>query len=356
IRVLDHRQCNIIWRQVQPVVGELTVADIHLVCDNGRPYRCSSTDVFRAHVVDTTTNQEVNCVIEPSGSLVGCSQVTVSFTARVSGEYLAKFMMNEQILGRERRIVYPDILDHRQCKVIWRELQSVVGKLNVVDIELVCDNGRPYTIKGTDNFRAYVVNAQKHQPVNCVIGQGPPDENKTVFELKTANLIMKCETFFPIIMTPKDSYGNNAALHEAEIVFESRTNKDSNDAPLVNVCYYDVHKLDDEKKYEILVNFASPGYYHCSVKYMDKILKTINAIVLTDRDTERMEKNCKALSFDTGYNCKLMKGKKLKDTRCFISPTNLQIRRFKLKIFKKYTFKICRSTQRFLLLMMVFHY
>lgn len=47
------------------------------------------------------------CAIEPSRSLVGRSQVTVSFTARVSGEYLAKFMMNEQILGRERRIVYP---------------------------------------------------------------------------------------------------------------------------------------------------------------------------------------------------------------------------------------------------------
>ena len=33
---------------------------------------------------------------------------------------------------------------------------------------------------------------------------------------------MKCETIFPIIMTPKDSYGNNATLHETEIVFESR--------------------------------------------------------------------------------------------------------------------------------------
>ena len=53
---------------------------------------------------------------------------------------------------------------------------------------------------------------------------GPPDKNKTIFDLKTVNLIMKCETIFPIIMTPKDSYGNNATLHETEIVFKSKMN------------------------------------------------------------------------------------------------------------------------------------
>ena len=58
--------------------------------------------------------------------------------------------------------------------------------------------------------------------------------------------------------------------------------QDSNDASSVNVTCI-VSKLFNfnEERYEILVKLAEPGYYHCSVKHMDKTLKTIDAIVLT---------------------------------------------------------------------------
>ena len=71
--------------------------------------------------------------------------------------------MNEQILGREQRIVYTgkkkreaincmhvlfrylqikikmyfsDILSHIECNIIWRQLQPFVGELTVADIEV----------------------------------------------------------------------------------------------------------------------------------------------------------------------------------------------------------------------------
>ena len=34
-----------------------------------------------------------------------------------------------------------------------------------------------------------------------------------------------------------------------------------------------------------------------------------------------MEKNREVLSFEIGYSCKLMKGKKIQDTLLFMSPT-----------------------------------
>ncbi|XP_019856800.1 PREDICTED: apoptosis-resistant E3 ubiquitin protein ligase 1-like [Amphimedon queenslandica] len=123
--------------------------------------------------------------------------------------------------------------------------------------------------------------------------------------------------------------------------------QDSDDTSSVNVTCIVSKLFNNEEGYEILVKLAEPGYYHCSVKHMDKTLKTINAIVLTDKDTKRMEKNRKVLVFQIGYHCKKIKDKKKKDARCFISPTMLQVRRYNFFgiTIKKYTFKVCRSTQ-----------
>ena len=76
------------------------------MCGNGRPYTYSRTDYFQVHVLNAETEREVNCVIEPRGSLVGRSLITISFTVRVSGEYTVLLMINGQMLDRIHRQQY----------------------------------------------------------------------------------------------------------------------------------------------------------------------------------------------------------------------------------------------------------
>uniref|UniRef100_A0A1X7VDY5 HECT-type E3 ubiquitin transferase n=1 Tax=Amphimedon queenslandica TaxID=400682 RepID=A0A1X7VDY5_AMPQE len=285
--VLDPRLCTVTWRQLQPTVGGLSVADIRLICGNGSSYSYSRTDYFQVQVQHAYTEREVHCVVEPTGSLVGRSLITVSYTVRVSGEYSVLFMMNGQIIDKIHRPVYQ---------------------------------------------------------------AGPPDPNKTVFHLRAPNIIMETSVFYPILFSPKDSFGNVAALLQDELIFEAR--KNSPDSPLATLEYV-INQIDDddEERFELLIKIDSPGYYLCCVRHMDRIIGLTNAIaiVLTNQDTIKMKNNITTLFLNIGYKSRMIQNnnRSTKEVWCYLSPRMLQVRGYTLGVISKrlFTCRVCNSTQ-----------
>lgn len=62
-------------------------------------------DQFVHEVYLAESDNEINCVLEPS-SLVGESNIRVSYTARMAGLYVATFAVNNQLLRSEFRRQY----------------------------------------------------------------------------------------------------------------------------------------------------------------------------------------------------------------------------------------------------------
>jgi hypothetical protein len=161
----------------------------------------------------------------------------------------------------------PVTLSHSKCAINWHHGDRIVGLTNVVEINLVCCHGQPYVKRNRDYFQPNVTNNQTGEEVNCIIERrssstirvsftihlsgmytitfmmnqqiigrvfrqeyqpGPPDANKTTFHLHTNNIVIKSDTMFPILFSPKDCYGNSALVHTDLFTFEVRKVNNNN--------------------------------------------------------------------------------------------------------------------------------
>jgi hypothetical protein len=74
---------------------------VQFFCKNGSPYQLKAADLFQCRVIATAGGKvEVPYVVEPA-SLVDQTELKVSFTAKVSGQYLIRVKINEFQLLKE---------------------------------------------------------------------------------------------------------------------------------------------------------------------------------------------------------------------------------------------------------------
>ena len=66
---------------------------------NGSPYLLKASDAFRCRITSTAGKMEIPHVVEPA-SLLDQSEVKVSFSAKVSGQYKISLKVNLQSVGK----------------------------------------------------------------------------------------------------------------------------------------------------------------------------------------------------------------------------------------------------------------
>jgi hypothetical protein len=157
---------------------------------------------------------------------------------------------------------------------------------------------------------------QEYQP-------GPPDANKTTFHLHTNNIVIKSDTMFPILFSPKDCYGNSALVHTDLFTFEVRKNNSDEEVELV----YFVNPVegDEDGRYELLIKLSRPGYYRCCFNYSNNNIGMNNTTIvcLDEVDYATMEANLKCTFLTHSHDVRIVPAdntRKTRTARLYISP------------------------------------
>lgn len=278
-------------------------------------------------------------------------------------------------------------LDVEQSSLEWNhEDEAQVGSSSVLTIKLVCKNGSPYLLKLSDSFGcriasvaskmeiphvveptslegqsqvevAFTAKVAGHYRINLMasgkaIGSGeivrnylpgPVDSNKTVILDKTAVVVVTKGVYSAMKIIPKDSFGNKTKIVEEAVQIEIR--KDSKDGE--GIRHEPVVYKNDYDMYEILIKLDKEGHYVGSLEYEGVRIGPphFTIICLSEDDMQVVEKNVKKKNLNVWYEALIVD--KSKKVYCYISPRQLQVREYFMKLIptRSFTCKVSPSTQ-----------
>ncbi|KAK2167204.1 hypothetical protein LSH36_31g04034 [Paralvinella palmiformis] len=216
-----------------------------------------------------------------------------------------------------------------------------------------------FTILKSGTYKISILLAGKHisgSPFSKSFLSGPMNPTKSQF-INQGSLVVGCKgKALTLVLEPRDSYNNpcdyssNRQLTNQFHVLLTETNSQRIHKPTPH-CRY----LKNTKKLTMSLTIDATGCYYTVVRYKDELLKNseFHAIILSENELIDVEKavakKCHNISFDarllsTNYLSPSDRGKKI---QCYISPKQLTIKEFHLKIIPKklFAFRVCPSTK-----------
>ncbi|XP_075591569.1 apoptosis-resistant E3 ubiquitin protein ligase 1 isoform X3 [Dermatophagoides farinae] len=195
-----------------------------------------------------------------------------------------------------------------------------------------------------------------------------PSPHETLFVNHCSTVVCTARNLHALIIETRDRFGNLCLL-------DSQINKnfdESSDFKVVftevsterriDTCYFWRREISDNSRIALIIAFESSGVYHALVSYKGSLLKNgdFNIVCLTQNEAEIVKK-CTLHSKSCYFNARLLpprscpkesytvddKTIKLKNVVCFISPKQLKINQYFLKIIPKRlaTFRLLPSTK-----------
>lgn len=197
---------------------------------------------------------------------------------------------------------------------------------------------------------------------------------KLFFLLKETLFINHCSTvvcteqnLHSMVVEMRDRFGNLCLLDdELNQHFDASSDFTVNISELVtrkkvDVCYYWERQPGENCRIALILVLQSSGVYHALVSYKGSLLKNgdFNIVCLSESETQTVNKSTTSTGMKSCYfNAKLLmntnytslndtKNNKSKNVLCFISPKQLTIKEYFLKIIPKRiaTFRLLPSTK-----------
>ncbi|XP_038044972.1 apoptosis-resistant E3 ubiquitin protein ligase 1-like isoform X1 [Patiria miniata] len=294
--LLDVNCCKVEWGWVEPaVVGETMSFMIKFFQRNRRPYIINRDNSLPVIVEITASQQRVACSLE-YGTM---NEVKASFTVRRAGLYTITVRL---------------------------------GQMNI--------RGSPYRM----NFLP-----------------GPVDPSKSAFVRHSSTMVVTRGKMCPLLIEPRDRFGNPCFTH----LDADRGNRTYNDDYCLQVTeigsdrfdsvrpHYEVKPSQDSRQLALRVRMESTGCYKALATYRTEKLSNgeFNILVLSENDFEKVKKNLDKKSTE-GYEATLLshnhsKQRRPKKVYCYISPKQLTVKEFYLRIIPKrlQTFRVCPATK-----------
>ncbi|XP_066279416.1 apoptosis-resistant E3 ubiquitin protein ligase 1-like isoform X4 [Branchiostoma lanceolatum] len=196
-------------------------------------------------------------------------------------------------------------------------------------------------------------------PFNKDFVPGPVVAEKTMFVHHSSTVVLTEGEFFPLVVQPRDQYENicyqtieqnhhDGSFYDLQITPVG--NRDSPTDPVKRKL--SVMSDDHTKQIVMYLKLDSLGSYKAVGTYRGSSLKNgeFNILVLSKTDSSMVQKNVAKKSVNVWYEAFLLQvgeGKKAKKVYCYISPKQLTVREFILRIIPRrlYTFRVCPSTK-----------
>ncbi|XP_035684601.1 apoptosis-resistant E3 ubiquitin protein ligase 1-like isoform X1 [Branchiostoma floridae] len=184
---------------------------------------------------------------------------------------------------------------------------------------------------------------------------GPVVAEKTGFVHHSSTVVLTEGEFFPLVVQPRDQY-ENVCSQTIELNHGSGYNlqitpvgnRDSSTDPIKQKL--SVLSDDQTKQIVMYLKLDTLGSYKAVGTYRGSSLKNgdFNILVLSKTDSSMVQKNVAKKSVNVWFEAYLLlEGKKTKKVYCYISPKQLTVREFILRIIPRrlYTFRVCPSTK-----------
>ncbi|KAH9426645.1 Apoptosis-resistant E3 ubiquitin protein ligase 1 [Dermatophagoides pteronyssinus] len=198
-----------------------------------------------------------------------------------------------------------------------------------------------------------------------------PSPHETLFVNHCSTVVCIAKNLHALIIETRDRFGNLCLL-------DSELNKNFDESQdfqvtfteisteqQIDTCYYWKREICDNSRIVLIIAFELSGVYHALVSYKGTLLKNgdFNIVCLTENESEIVKK-CTLHSKSCYFNARLLPPRsqqqqqqqsskdstneiKLKNVVCFISPKQLKIEKYFLKIIPKRlsTFRLLPSTK-----------
>ncbi|KAI8484372.1 Apoptosis-resistant E3 ubiquitin protein ligase 1 [Branchiostoma belcheri] len=218
-----------------------------------------------------------------------------------------------------------------------------------------------FTVRRAGTYRiAVMLGAGIHisgSPFRKDFVPGPVVAEKTGFVHHSSTVVLTEGEFFPLVVQPRDQY-ENICYQTIELNHGSGYNlqitpvgnRDSATDPIKQKL--SVISDDQTKQIVMYLKLDTLGSYKAVGTYKGSRLKNgeFNILVLSKTDSSTVQKNVAKKSLNVWYEAYLLlagEGKKAKKVYCYISPKQLTVREFILRIIPRrlYTFRVCPSTK-----------
>nr|XP_006821499.1 PREDICTED: apoptosis-resistant E3 ubiquitin protein ligase 1-like [Saccoglossus kowalevskii] len=291
-------------------------------------------------------------------------------------------------------------LDPNKCRVQWGWSDTpVVGDTLTFTISCHRNNGTRYPISSRDNLSVnihlgdhkidpiveigseaekssnmakvtYTVHRAGRYAVSVKLGGvdicGSPFEktvnpgevvaSNTSFLQHSSTFVVTQGEFNELAIEPRDEFGNICDQKLASTFDNPYEIQVTEVGELKPETFSPVWQVTDEVKNKIMVHIKMPhtGCYKALATYQGKTLKNgeFNILVLNETDAGKVKKNVAKKSLNIWYEAYLLRSnnerhRKLKKVFCYISPKQLTIKEFYLRIIPKrlYTFRVCPATK-----------
>ncbi|XP_022090891.1 apoptosis-resistant E3 ubiquitin protein ligase 1-like [Acanthaster planci] len=293
--LLDVNCCKVEWGWAEPaIVGETMSFVIKFFQRNRRPYIINRDNSLPVIIEITVSQQRVACSLE-YGTI---NEVKASFTVRRAGLYTITVRL---------------------------------GQMNI--------RGSPYRM----NFLP-----------------GPVDPSKSAFVRHSSTMVVTRGHMCPLFIEPRDQFGNPCLTS----LDTNRGDRNKTDDYCLQVTeigsdtfdskkpHYEV-KPSQDRQLALRVRMETTGCYKALVTYRKEKLSNgeFNILVLSENDAEKVKKNLDKKSTE-GYEATLLthnnaKQRRPKKVYCYISPKQLTVKEFYLRIIPKrlQTFRVCPATK-----------
>ncbi|PSN50365.1 Apoptosis-resistant E3 ubiquitin protein ligase 1 [Blattella germanica] len=311
---------NFEWEDPQ-TVGETMTFTVKFYQRNGQPYPICDTDNLFVEVTEGA--RRVATLSELGGTDPSAANVAVvKFTVRHAGQY---------------------------------RISVLIGSCHV--------QGSPFV-------KTFLPGA--YQIVNSCIFTfvGPPDPNKSVFVRHSSTVVCTAGVPHMLAIEPRDEFNNlclfrpdenpidgyNVAITQWTIccTIAARWLGSQIGSPDPVQCSVTFDYEETNHRIGLQVRFPSEGCFHATVSYKGIELHNgdFDIIVLSTSDAALVQKNVASKNHNICYEARLvsLQGERLskpKKVFCYVSPKQLTVKEFLLKIIPKrlVTFRLCPSTK-----------
>ncbi|CAH1791950.1 unnamed protein product [Owenia fusiformis] len=294
--------------------------------------------------------------------------------------------------------VMGNYLEPKKCKVHWEwEEPQTVGKTMTFQIKFFQKNGRAYPISDADNLVVEIMNMNNRMTasvqhgssksaeantshvmftvhksgeykISIMVGAthikgspfikefdpGPIDASKTRIANHSSVIVCTQGQDRPLVIEPRDQYGNlcKYVVDSAEHHFNVSITEPNSGA---TTCHNGRLVYESSTKHITMqLKLSDEGCYKAVATYKNTKLHNgeFSILVLNENDSNLVKKNTAKKSHNIWYEGRLLssnneKLSKAKKVFCYISPKQLTIKEFYLKIIPKrlFTFRVCPSTK-----------
>lgn len=282
--------CVVKWHWEEPqVVGNTMSFTVKLYRKNGKPYVTTSTN--SVNVVIQLKNEQVACTKQIDAEDADQNAIKTSFTVHKSGSYKISIMVS----GRHVK-------------------------------------GSPFT--------------KTFEP-------GPIDAGKSGFTNYCSTIVCSAGTPYPLTIETQDSFGNPAVYKaDQNSYFKIKVIETENSTryfPATQMIYN-----PDKKHLTMHIKMEQEGHYQATVSYGDAKLKNgeFSILVINDDDMTHVNKNLSKKQRNIWYEARLLSGngdngEKAKKVYVYISPKQLTLKEYYLKVIGKklFTWRVCPGTK-----------